>query len=57
MPPFLLVSFFLRWLLQVQVIDVETGEVMGRSLVEIDYIGAERVKEACKIVVRNLALK
>ncbi len=47
----------LRWLLQIQAIDVETGEVMGRSFVEIDYLGAEGVKEACKIAVKNLALK
>ena len=47
----------LRWLLQVQIIDVETGEVMGRSLVEIDYMGAEGVEEACRIAVQNLALR
>jgi hypothetical protein len=39
------------------VIDVETGEVMGRSFVEINYVGAEGVKEASKIAVKNLALK
>jgi TolB-like protein len=44
----------LRWLLQVQIIDVETGEVMGRSMVEINYSGAEGVKEACRIAVQNL---
>lgn len=44
----------LRWLLQVQIIDVETGEVMGRSMVEINYAGAEGVKEACRIAVQNL---
>jgi hypothetical protein len=47
----------LRWLLQVQIIDVETGEVLGRSLVEINYMGAEGVKEACKIAVQNLTFK
>jgi len=47
----------LRWLLQIQVIDVETGEIMGRSLVEINYVGAEGLKEACKIAVKNLVLK
>jgi len=47
----------LRWLLQVQIIDVETGEVMGRSMVEIDFMGAEGVKEACRIAVQNLTLK
>jgi len=44
----------LRWLLQVQIIDVETGEVLGRSMVEIDYAGAEAVKDACRIAVQNL---
>jgi hypothetical protein len=47
----------LRWLLQIQVIDIETGQVMGRSFVEINYEGAEGVKEACKIAVKNLALR
>jgi hypothetical protein len=47
----------LRWLLQVQIVDVETGEVMGRSFVEINYMGAEGVKEACKIAVQNLTLR
>ena len=47
----------LRWLLQVQIIDVETGEVMGRSAVEINYMGAEGVKQACRIAVENLTLK
>jgi hypothetical protein len=47
----------LRWLLQIQVIDIETGQVMGRSFVEINYVGAEGVKEACKIAVKNLALR
>ena len=47
----------LRWLLQVQIIDIETGEVMGRSLVEIDFMGAEGVKQACRIAVQNLTLR
>jgi hypothetical protein len=47
----------LRWLLQVEIIDVETGEVTGRSMVEIDYMGAEEVKERCRIAVQNLRLK
>ena len=44
----------LRWLLQVQIIAVETGEVLGRSMVEVDYAGAEAVKDACRIAVQNL---
>jgi hypothetical protein len=47
----------LRWLLQVQIVAVETGEVMGRSFVEINYMGAEGVKGACKIAVQNLTLR
>jgi hypothetical protein len=43
-----------RWLLQIQVIDVESGEVMGRSFVEINYVGAEGVKEGCRIAAQNL---
>jgi hypothetical protein len=46
-----------RWLLQVQIIDIETGEMMGRSLVEINYMGAEGVEEGCKIAVQNLTPK
>ncbi len=47
----------LRWLLQLQIVDVETGEVTGRSLVEIDFIGAERIKEACDLAVQMLKLR
>jgi len=43
----------LRWLLQVQIVDVETNEVLGRSLVEIDFMGALGKKQACKIAVQN----
>jgi len=46
-----------RWLLQIQVVDVEKGEIMGRSFVEMNYVGAEGMKEACKIAVKNLALR
>jgi len=46
-----------RWLLQVQVVDAETNEVLGRSLAEIDFMGAEGVKEACKIAVQYLMPK
>ncbi len=43
-----------RWLLQVQIIDVETNDVLGRSLAEIDFMGAEGSKEGCKIAVQYL---
>jgi len=45
----------LRWLLQIQVIDVGTGDIMGRSLVEIDYAGTLGVGWASRIAVKNLA--
>ncbi len=43
-----------RWLLQVQIIDVQGSEVIGRSVVEINYMGAEGMKEACNIAVQSL---
>jgi TolB-like protein len=46
-----------RWLLQIQVIDAESGQVMGRSFVEINYLGAEGMRDACRIAVENLALQ
>jgi hypothetical protein len=47
----------IRWLLQVKIIDIETDVVMGRSLVEIDFMGAEGMKEACNLAVQMLTLK
>ncbi len=44
-----------RWLLQVQIVDVETNDVLGRSLVEIDFMGAEGAKEGCNIAVQYLS--
>jgi hypothetical protein len=44
----------LRWILQVMMVDLETDEVLGRSMVEINYIGAERVKEGCRFAVQEL---
>lgn len=46
-----------RWLLQVEIIDVEASEVMGRSTVEVNYLGAEGFKEACRITAQNLKPK
>jgi hypothetical protein len=46
-----------RWLLQVQIVDAQTNEVLGRSLAEIDFMGAEGAKEACKIAVQYLTPK
>ncbi len=44
-----------RWLLQVQIVDAETNDVLGRSLVEIDFMGAEGAKEGCHIAVQYLS--
>jgi hypothetical protein len=46
-----------RWLLQVKVVDVKTDVVMGRSLVEIDFMGAEGMEQACNLAVQMLTLK
>jgi hypothetical protein len=47
----------LRWLLQVVIVDTETGKVMGRSLVEVDYMGAMGVKEGTRLAVEKLTLR
>ena len=44
----------LRWLLQVIVVDTETGAVLGRSYVEVNFIGAEGVKDGCDLAVQKL---
>lgn len=46
-----------RWLLQVVIVEAETGRVMGRSLAEIDFMGALRKKEAAQIAVEKLTLQ
>ncbi len=46
-----------RWLLQVVIADTETGKVMGRSLVEIDYMGAMGAKEGARLAVEKLTLR
>ncbi len=43
-----------RWLLQVQIVDSGTNEVLGRSLAQIDYMGAEGVKEGCEVAIHYL---
>jgi hypothetical protein len=44
----------LRWLLQVVIIDTETGEVLGRSMVEINYMGSMGKEEAAHFAVEKL---
>ncbi len=43
-----------RWLLQIKIIDVKTGEILGRSLAEVDFMGALGVREGCDLAVQNL---
>ena len=43
-----------RWFLQVVIFDIETGKVMGRSLVEIDFMGAMGQEEAARFAVEKL---
>jgi hypothetical protein len=43
-----------RWLLQIVVLDTETGKVMGRSLVEIDFMGAMGKVEGARLAVEKL---
>jgi hypothetical protein len=45
-----------RWLLQVVIFDTETGRVMGRSLVEINFMGAMGIKEGARFSVEKLTL-
>ena len=45
-----------RWLFQVIILDTETGRVMGRSLAEIDFMGALRKAEGAHIAVEKLTL-
>ena len=45
-----------RWFLQIMILDTETGKVMGRSLVEIDFMGAMGKEEAARFAVEKLTL-
>lgn len=45
-----------RWLLQVVIFDTETGRVMGRSLVEINFMGDMGIKEGARFSVEKLTL-
>jgi len=46
-----------RWLLQVMIVDTGTGRVMGRSLVEIDFMGAMGKREGTRFAVEKLTLR
>jgi hypothetical protein len=43
-----------RWLLQITILDIETGKMMGRSLVEINFMGAMGKEEAARFAVEKL---
>ena len=43
-----------RWLLQVVIVDVETDAVLGRSYVEINYVGAEQMEKGCDLAIQQL---
>lgn len=47
----------LSWFLQVKIMDVETGRIMGRSTVEIDSLSAPDIEEAARIAVEKLSLQ
>jgi hypothetical protein len=46
-----------RWLLQITILDTETGKVMGRSLVEIDFMGAMGREEGARFAVEKLTTR
>jgi hypothetical protein len=45
------------WFLQVVILDSETSRVMGRSLVEINFMGAMGGEEAARFAVQRLVLR
>jgi len=46
----------LSWYLQVKIIDTETGQVLGRSMVEIDSLFATDIEKAARLAVEKLSL-
>jgi hypothetical protein len=47
----------LSWFLQVKIMDVETGRIMGRSTVEIHSLSAADIEEAARLAVEKLSLQ
>jgi hypothetical protein len=47
----------LRWLLQVIIVDTETDTVLGRSYVEINFMGAEGAKKGCDFAVQSFTVR
>jgi len=46
----------LSWYLQVKIIDTETGQVLGRSTVEIDSLFSTDIEKAARLAVEKLSL-
>lgn len=46
----------LGWYLQVKIIDTETGQVLGRSMVQIDSLFATDIEKAARLAVGKLSL-
>jgi len=44
------------WYLQVEIVDTESGKVLGRSMVEINYMGAEGFRQGARLAVEKLTL-
>jgi hypothetical protein len=47
----------LSWFLQVKIVDVETGRVMGRSMVEVDSLSATDLEAAARLAVEKLSVQ
>ena len=47
----------LRWLLQVVIVDTESDVVLGRSYVEINFLGAEGMPKGCELAVQSLVVR
>jgi hypothetical protein len=47
----------LRWYLQVNIIDTETGRVLGRSMVEVDSLFPTDIEKAARLSVEELSLR
>ena len=45
----------LSWYLQVKIIDTETGQVLGRSMVQIDSLFATDIEKAARLAVEKLS--
>ena len=46
----------LSWYLQVKIIDVETGRVLGRSMVEMDSLFSTDIEKAARLAVEKLSV-